>query len=78
MLLCFLQSNYKIQAARLVHELEDLRRRVENNKMKLTAEMKVWWCFAKQQQQVTLDAKVIRQISQDIQTQNFEIKFKGK
>ncbi|XP_021359597.1 spermatogenesis-associated protein 1-like isoform X3 [Mizuhopecten yessoensis] len=36
-----LQSNYKIQAARLMHEIEDIRRRLENAKMKLTAEMKL-------------------------------------
>lgn len=35
------QSNLKIQATRLQHELEDYQRRVDNIKMKLTAEMKV-------------------------------------
>ena len=37
----FLQSNLKIQATRLQHQLEDLQRRIENIKMKLTTEMKV-------------------------------------
>ena len=36
-----LQNNYKIQATRLTHEIDDMRRRLENAKMKLTAEMKV-------------------------------------
>ena len=36
-----LQSNLKIQATRMQHEIEDLQRRVENVKMKLTSEMKV-------------------------------------
>ena len=35
------QSNLKIQATRLQHEIEDYQRRVDNIKMKLTAEMKV-------------------------------------
>ena len=39
-----LQSNVKIQATRLQHEIEDLQRRVETIKMKLTAEMKVFCC----------------------------------
>ncbi|KAK3592157.1 hypothetical protein CHS0354_019448 [Potamilus streckersoni] len=34
-------NNYKIQATRLAHELEDLKRRVENSKMRLTGEMKL-------------------------------------
>lgn len=38
---CSLQNNYKIQATRLTHEIDDMRRRLENAKMKLTAEMKV-------------------------------------
>lgn len=37
----YFQNNYKIQATRLTHEIDDLRRRLENAKMKLTAEMKV-------------------------------------
>ena len=37
----YLQSNLKIQATRIQHEIEDLQRRTENIKMKLTAEMKV-------------------------------------
>ena len=36
-----LQNNFKIQATRLQHEIEDIRRRVEHAKMKLTGEMKV-------------------------------------
>ncbi|XP_041357853.1 zinc finger CCCH domain-containing protein 13-like [Gigantopelta aegis] len=36
-----LKNNYVIQCTRLQHEIEDLRRRVENAKMKLTAEMKL-------------------------------------
>ncbi|XP_013390048.1 filaggrin isoform X1 [Lingula anatina] len=35
------KNNYKIQATRLHHETEELRRKVENAKMKLTAEMKL-------------------------------------
>uniref|UniRef100_A0A8W8J9F1 Spermatogenesis-associated protein 1 C-terminal domain-containing protein n=1 Tax=Magallana gigas TaxID=29159 RepID=A0A8W8J9F1_MAGGI len=34
------KNNYKIQATRLTHEIDDMRRRLENAKMKLTAEMK--------------------------------------
>ncbi|XP_071119189.1 protein starmaker-like isoform X26 [Haliotis cracherodii] len=34
-------NNYIIQCTKLQHEIEDLRRRVENAKMKLTAEMKL-------------------------------------
>jgi hypothetical protein len=36
-----LQSNLKIQATKLQHEIEELQRRVESIKMKLTTEMKV-------------------------------------
>ncbi|XP_056019195.1 spermatogenesis-associated protein 1-like isoform X22 [Ostrea edulis] len=35
------KNNYKIQATRLTHEIDDMRRRLENAKMKLTAEMKL-------------------------------------
>lgn len=35
------QNNLKIQATKVQHEIEDLQRRTENIKMKLTAEMKV-------------------------------------
>ncbi|KAK6179049.1 hypothetical protein SNE40_011496 [Patella caerulea] len=35
------KNNYIIQCTRLQHEIEDLRRRAENAKMKLTAEMKL-------------------------------------
>ncbi|XP_035824147.1 zinc finger CCCH domain-containing protein 13 [Aplysia californica] len=35
------KSNYVIQCTRLQHEIEDLQRRVENARMKLTAEMKL-------------------------------------
>lgn len=34
-------NNFKIQATRLQHEIEDLRRRVEHAKMKLTGEIKL-------------------------------------
>ncbi len=37
----FLQSNLKIAATKLQHEIEELQRRTENVKMKLTSEMKV-------------------------------------
>lgn len=36
-----LQNNFKVQATRLQHEVEDIRRRVDHAKMKLTSEMKV-------------------------------------
>ncbi|KAH9523701.1 spermatogenesis-associated protein 1 [Bulinus truncatus] len=36
-----LKSNYIIQCTKLQHEIEDFKRRVENAKMKLTAEMKL-------------------------------------
>ncbi|XP_064604920.1 spermatogenesis-associated protein 1-like isoform X3 [Liolophura sinensis] len=35
------KNNFKIQATKLQHEIEDLKRRAENAKMKLTAEMKL-------------------------------------
>lgn len=35
------QGNLKIQATRMQHDIEELQRRAENVKMKLTAEMKV-------------------------------------
>lgn len=34
-------NNFKIQATRLQHEIEDIRRRVDHAKMKLTSEMKL-------------------------------------
>ncbi|CAG5115822.1 unnamed protein product, partial [Candidula unifasciata] len=34
-------NNYVIQSTKLQHEIEDLQRRVENARMKLTAEMKL-------------------------------------
>ncbi|XP_060554014.1 spermatogenesis-associated protein 1-like isoform X2 [Ruditapes philippinarum] len=34
-------NNFKIQATRLQHEIEDVRRRVDHAKMKLTSEMKL-------------------------------------
>ena len=38
------QSNYGIQCTKLQHDIDNVKRRVENAKMKLTAEMKVR-CF---------------------------------
>ncbi|KAL8625719.1 hypothetical protein ACOMHN_043994 [Nucella lapillus] len=35
------KNNYVIQCTRLQHDIEDLKRRIENAKMKLTAEMKL-------------------------------------
>ncbi|WAR22739.1 hypothetical protein MAR_036408, partial [Mya arenaria] len=33
-------NSFKVQATRLQHEIEDIRRRVDHSKMKLTSEMK--------------------------------------
>ncbi|KAH9523704.1 hypothetical protein Btru_040693 [Bulinus truncatus] len=48
-----LKSNYIIQCTKLQHEIEDFKRRVENAKMKLTAEMKL-------RSQAQVDLKAVR------------------